>query len=211
MHRWLGILQGRSSRVRLFLKRNWKAALQIRERIRFNEEAFHLLLAGGVGIIGGLTNLAFTICSRLVEFFALGSVGDLVAIASRLAPWQRVLAPALGGLFAGSVLFWGLRWAGPRSAVNLLEVVVAGDGRLSLRSALIKAVSSLISIGTGASIGREGGITQLSATFASKAGQIAGWQPYWSLAAPPPGSPPLTMPPSPVQSSPRKSSWAIFR
>ena len=35
-----------------------------------------------------------------------------------------------------------------------------------------------MSIATGASIGREGGITQLSATLASKLGQIAKWPPY---------------------------------
>ena len=34
----------------------------------------------------------------------------------------------------------------------------------------MKAASSLVSIGTGASIGREGGITQLTATLASKWG-----------------------------------------
>jgi chloride channel protein, CIC family len=47
-----------------------------------------------------------------------------------------------------------------------------------LRSGIVRAVSSLISIGSGGSIGREGGITQLSATVASKWGQMAGWQPY---------------------------------
>jgi hypothetical protein len=36
-----------------FFQRHWQRALRIRERIRFSEEAFHLLLAGGVGIIGG--------------------------------------------------------------------------------------------------------------------------------------------------------------
>jgi len=178
VHGWLAILEKAGVRTRVFLKKNWKALLQIRERIRFHEEAFHLLLAGGVGIIGGCTNLAFAVGSRVIEFFALGASGDLVLVASRLEPWQRVLAPALGGLAAGAVLFWGLRWAGPRSTVNLLEVVVAGDGRLRLRPAIIKSISSLLSIGTGASIGREGSITQLSATLASKAGQLAGWQPY---------------------------------
>src|SRR5207248_5890770 len=59
-----------------------------------------------------------------------------------------------------------------------LEVVVAGDGRLPFRSAIVKFISSLITIGTGGSIGREGGIVQLSATFASKLGQIAKWPPY---------------------------------
>jgi hypothetical protein len=42
-----------------------------------------------------------------------------------------------------------------------------------MRTALVKALSSLISIATGASFGREGSITQMSATSASKLGQVA--------------------------------------
>jgi CIC family chloride channel protein len=88
------------------------------------------------------------------------------------------LVPAIGGLLAGLVLHWGLRLVGKQGPTNILEVVVASDGRLPFRTALIQAVSSLLSIGSGASIGREGAITQLSATFASKWGQLAHWQPY---------------------------------
>jgi len=89
-----------------------------------------------------------------------------------------VAIPALGGLAAGLVLHWGGRLAGRQGSTNLLEVVVAGDGRLPFRSGIVKVMSSLVSIGTGASIGREGGITQLSATLASKWGQLAKWPPY---------------------------------
>src|SRR5947208_11946299 len=99
-------------------------------------------------------------------------------VAEVLDSWQRVVTPALGGLCAGLVLYWGLRLAGPQRSSNLLEVVVAGDGRLPARSGIIKFISSLITIGSGGSIGREGGITQLSATFASKWGQLAKWPPY---------------------------------
>src|SRR5213076_1328525 len=52
------------------------------------------------------------------------------------------------------------------------------DGRLRFRHALIKAVSSLLSISTGGSIGREGLIIQMSSTVASKAGQWSKWPPY---------------------------------
>src|SRR5437667_2455709 len=92
--------------------------------------------------------------------------------------WARLMTPTLGGLGAGLVLYWGLRLVGQQGSTNLLEVVVAGDGRLPFRNALVKFVSSLLSIGTGASIGREGGITQMTATVASKWGQLAKWQPY---------------------------------
>src|SRR5437867_1993436 len=75
-------------------------------------------------------------------------------------------------------MYWRLGLVGPQGSSNLLEVVVAGDGRLPFRSAVVKFISSLITIGSGGSIGREGGITQLAATIASKCGQVAKWHPY---------------------------------
>ena len=164
--------------LRQYLRAHWQRALRIREKFRFSEEAFHLVLAGGVGVIGGLVNLFFYYATESVKNLFLRRPGDPVEVAEMMANWPRVLTPTLGGLCAGLVLYWGLRLAGPQRSSNLLEVVVAGDGRLPLRSALVKFLSSLITIGSGGSIGREGGITQLSATFASKWGQLAKWQPY---------------------------------
>ena len=161
-----------------FFQRHWQRALRVRERIRFSEEAFHLLLAGGVGVIGGLVNIFFYYATELVRLFFLPQPGELVEVAEKMVPWQRVLTPTLGGLCAGLVLYWGLRMAGPLRSSNLLEVVVAGDGRLPLRSGLVKFLSSLVTIGSGGSIGREGGIVQMAATLASKWGQVANWQPY---------------------------------
>ncbi len=152
--------------------------MRIREKLRFSEETFHLLLAGGVGVIGGLVNLLFYHCTESVKHLFLRRPGDPVEVAEMMGAWGRLLVPTLGGLGAGLVLHWGLRLVGQQGPSNLLEVVVAGDGRLPLRSALVKFVSSLLSIGTGASIGREGGIAQLSATVASKWGQLANWHPY---------------------------------
>ena len=127
---------------RAFLREHWKRLLRIRERLRFSEETFHLLLAGMVGVIGGLTNLLFYFGTRLMSWWS-GSVRmDVVELAYSLQPWERVLVPAIGGLGAGLVLYWGLRLAGPQRSNNLLEVVVAGDGRLQMRSALVKALSS---------------------------------------------------------------------
>ena len=159
-------------------QRHWQRLLRWRQLLRFSEDAFHLLLAGGVGLVGGMTNLAYSLCSEAVVGLALGRVGDPGLLAEALGPLARVLTPALGGLAAGLVLHWGLQLAGPQGSTNLLEVVVAGDGRLPLRSCLIRGLSSLLSIGTGASIGKEGLITQVSAAFASKGGQLAHWQPY---------------------------------
>jgi H+/Cl- antiporter ClcA/predicted transcriptional regulator len=171
-------LEELASRTHRFLQKHWRRALRIREKIRFSEEAYHLLLAGGVGVIGGLVNLLFYYSIEGAKHIFLGSKGDPMEVAELMKYWQRVLTPALGGLGAGLVLHWGLRLVGPQGSSNMLEVVVAGDGRLPFRSAMVKFISSLMTIGTGGSIGREGGITQLSATFASKWGQLAKWHPY---------------------------------
>jgi CIC family chloride channel protein len=164
--------------LRQYFRRHWQRALRVREKFRFSEEAFHLVLAGGVGVIGGLVNLLFYEANESIKSLFLRHPGDTSEVAEIMADWQKVLTPTLGGLCAGLVLYWGLRLAGPQRSSNLLEVVVAGDGRLPFRGAIVKFVSSLITIGSGGSIGREGGITQLSATFASKWGQLAKWHPY---------------------------------
>ena len=165
-------------RFQRFFQRYWARALRIRERLRFSEEAFHLVMAGGVGVIGGLVNILFYYAAELVRLLILRRPGELVEVAEQMQPWQRVVAPTLGGLVAGLILYWGLRLAGPMRSSNLLEVVVAGDGRLPFRSGLVKFASSLVTIGSGGSIGREGGIVQLAATLASKWGQLAKWHPY---------------------------------
>jgi CIC family chloride channel protein len=165
--------------ARTFLRQHWQKALRVRERLRLSEEALHLLMAGIVGLMGGVINVLYYASIEGVQKLLLGHPGKtIVEVARSLSPPWRLLTPTLGGLAAGAVLYWGLRLAGADRPANLLEVVVAGDGRLPFRSGLVRGISSLISIGTGASIGREGGITQLSATAASKWGQLAKWQPY---------------------------------
>jgi CIC family chloride channel protein len=165
--------------TRQFLRRHWQRALRIREKLWLSQEALHLVMAGVVGLMGGVINVLFYLSVEKVQVLLVGHPGqNIVEVAESLPVVWRFITPALGGLAAGAVLYWGLRLAGKQRTTNLLEVVVAGDGRLPLRSGVIRAVSSLISIGSGGSIGREGGITQLSATAASKWGQIANWQPY---------------------------------
>ncbi len=161
-----------------FLRRHWQRLLRIREKIRFSEAALHLVLAGGVGVIGGLVNLLFYYATESVKFLFLRRPGDIVEVAEMMGKVHRVIIPTLGGLGAGLILYWGLRLVGQKGSSNLLEVVVAGDGRLPFRTAVVKFMSSLVTIGSGGSIGREGGIVQLSATLASKWGQLAHWPPY---------------------------------
>ncbi|HXD00558.1 MAG TPA: chloride channel protein, partial [Verrucomicrobiae bacterium] len=165
-------------RARVWARRHWQRALRVREKIRFSEEAFHLMLAGGVGVIGGFVNVVFHKCIDLSEMLFLQRVGEPEDLAATSSFWQKLLVPAAGGAVAGLVLYWGLRLAGKQRSSNILEAVVTSDGRLPFRSSLVKGLSSLVTIGSGGSIGKEGAITDLAAMLASKWGQLAHWQPY---------------------------------
>ena len=114
----------------------------------------------------------------LIQWIVFQKSGDSAVLAQDLGEFLRILVPTLGGILAGMVLLLKSHLSGIQKPTNVLEVVAVGDGRIGMRSTLVSAWSSLLSIGTGASIGREGAITQLTATFASKWGQFHQWQPY---------------------------------
>ncbi len=74
---------------------------------------------------------------------------------------------AVGGLLAGLALQYGARWvARGRQGDHYLDYIdAARQGRVDLndRANVVRTVSAALSIGTGASIGREGPMVQLAA------------------------------------------------
>jgi CIC family chloride channel protein len=106
-----------------------------------------------------------------IEALATGHRGGLVEAALSLSPWHRALVCTVGGLLAGLVLQLGASWAarGPRGPQNLDYIDAARAGRVDLndRTTLTRTVSALVSVGTGASIGREGPMVQLAAWVSS--------------------------------------------
>src|SRR5689334_20567798 len=93
--------------IHQFFRRHWQKALSVREKIQCGEEAFHLVLAGVVGVIGGLVNLFFFYATESVKFLFLHRAGEPSEVAEMMARWERVITPTLGGLCAGAILYWG--------------------------------------------------------------------------------------------------------
>ena len=129
------------------------------------------LLALAAGALGVAATLAFRALLHGIEWLATGHGSGLVAAARAIPPWQRVLVATVGGLLAGLVMLLGARWArrGPAGERNLDYIDAARQGRVDLndRTTLVRSLASLCSVGTGASIGREGPMVQLSAWFAA--------------------------------------------
>ena len=123
------------------------------------------------GALAASAALLFRAAINVIATALTGVGGSLVAAATALAPWHRALVVTAGGLMAGLVLHWGLRWAarGPAGAESIDYIDAARQGTVALndRATFVRSVSSLLSVSTGASIGREGAMVQLAAWFAS--------------------------------------------
>jgi CIC family chloride channel protein len=125
-----------------------------------------------VGVCGALASVAFRESIRLLELVFTGQASGLVNGASKLVWWHRALVPVIGGALAGWVLYiLGSRFISLKVA-DYMEAILVGDGRISLRGTLLRSASSLLTIGSGGSIGREGSMVQLSAMIASRLGQL---------------------------------------
>lgn len=127
--------------------------------------------AAVVGALSAAAVLGFRWLTQQVEFVATGYSGGLVDAARSLAPWHRALVCTVGGLVAGAILQAGHAWArrGPRGDQHLdyMDAARAGDARLNDRTNFARSLSALVSVGTGASIGREGPMVQIAAWLAS--------------------------------------------
>lgn len=150
---------------------------RLRTRLRQLLRANAILLwAALVGFIGALATLAFREGLVALQALLFGRTGSFVEIASAL-PWQaRLLFPCAGGLLAGCLLVLARR-QGAGARADYMEVVAVGDGKVPVRLTLVNSLSSLLSIASGGSIGREGSMIQLAALSASIAGRAARFSP----------------------------------
>jgi CIC family chloride channel protein len=132
-----------------------------------SEAAGRLLRALVVGLLGGSTAIALryivTEAPRLVW-----AAPHMVSGVAQAPPLERVLVPAVGGLLAGLVLALGVRWAGSARGWDILEAVVLRSGVLPLRSAIVRATSSVLTQASAGAVGREGPIVLVAAATASR-------------------------------------------
>jgi CIC family chloride channel protein len=147
-----------------------------RERAQPSDLQLTLLWAGIVGFCGAICSIAFRLAMGTIHKLLTGSPAPHLAESfAHLSPWQRIVVPAIGGLIAGAILQFGMRWHGQLTTADYMEAVVLGDGKISTRRSLVKCLSALFSIASGGSIGREGPLVQLSSLVASLAGRFQKW------------------------------------
>lgn len=140
----------------------------VRRRIRASE-VWLTVIAIGIGAIAGLSTLAIAACAHGLQwlFYGVGPNQRLSTIAA--IPPAAAIVPIIGGLALG-LMTW--LWGRDRNSVIVdpVEANALHGGRMSMRESLFLAVQSIVSNGSGASVGLEAAYAQLGAAIASKTG-----------------------------------------
>ncbi len=135
-----------------------------------------LLWAALAGLLGALATIAFRDSLAAMQRLLVGHAGSFTEMAAAL-PWpMRVLLPCAGGVVAGCFLVLARRQA-DATPPDYMESIAVGDGRVSVPQTLLRSASSLCTIASGGSIGREGSMVQLAALCASLIGRVARFDP----------------------------------
>jgi chloride channel protein, CIC family len=145
------------------------------ERFRVGERQLMLLWAALVGLLGALAAEFFRRTSDIIHWLATGSDSEIISSFAQLPVWQKLAVPTLGGLLAGVTLWIGNRLTTrtrQKTTTDYMEAIVVGNGNISVPASLVKTTSALFSISTGASIGREGPLVQISSLVASLIGRL---------------------------------------
>lgn len=126
-----------------------------------------VLLAVPIGVVAAFVTNLFRLGIEHLDSALLGYPADITVHFAHLDWYWRLLVPALGGMLAGGLLWWDKRLPVEAGERDYMAAVAEGDGRIPLRTSLVRSLSSLASIVSGGSIGREGAMVQLAALTGS--------------------------------------------
>ena len=124
-----------------------------------------------MGVLGAYAVLVFYEAIYFIQQRVTGQQGSITQVTRSLSWEMRLLFPTLGGLGAG-VLLWLVGRKKVATSADYMEAVVIGDGRMSVRQGVLRILSSLCTVASGGSIGREGAMIHFSSLAASIFGRF---------------------------------------
>jgi CIC family chloride channel protein len=147
---------------------------QANANLRQSEHVYMMLLALVVGLGGGLAAVGFRKLIGLGNWVAWQDLEYATDYIRGLPFWWKILAPCVGGLVCGLIIYYLAREAKGHGVPEVMEAVALRSGRIRPRVVAAKMVASAVSIASGGSVGREGPIVQIGSAFGSTVGQWLG-------------------------------------
>ena len=135
-----------------------------------NDQVLMAVVAALVGVLVAYAAIAFRLSIGGVQWLSYGIYAEkLIGRVTELPVWQVVLVPAAGGLVVGLFLQFIMPGGRPMGVAHVIEAMALRNGHMRLRDGLAAAFVSVVSLGAGASTGREGPMVHLGATIAGSA------------------------------------------
>jgi chloride channel protein, CIC family len=132
------------------------------------------LLAIGVGVLSSLVAWALirliAFCTNLFYYGRATTV--MVSPAANHLGWWALLIPVGGGLIIGFMAYYGSERIRGHGIPEAIESILINGSKIQPRLALLKPVSSAISIGSGGPFGAEGPIIMTGGAIGSVVSQL---------------------------------------
>jgi len=147
---------------------NFGQILERLDRVTRHEQVILSILAVIIGGIGGGSAIAFREALGAIQFVFYGFSEERVATLAGALPWWHILAATtLGGLAVGLIVAFAMPGQRPYTVADVMEASALRGGRMSLQTGLGAALVSAVSLGAGASTGREGPVVHLGASLSA--------------------------------------------
>jgi H+/Cl- antiporter ClcA/CBS domain-containing protein len=143
----------------------------------FSTDARTLVVALMAAFVGSLATFSAWGLIKLIAlvtnlvWFGRVSVASMSLAHAHPSPWM-VAAPALGGLAIGLMARFGSEKIRGHGIPEAIEAILIGGSRMSPKVAVLKPISSAISIGTGGPFGAEGPIIMTGGAIGSIFSQL---------------------------------------
>lgn len=142
------------------------------ERAKLTEHTFTIIIAIIIGILAGFSAIGIRALIGFISSISFSGVGSQLDNIMNTSWYWLLLIPAIGGLLVGPLIYFFAPEAKGHGVPEVMQAILLKGGAIRPRVALIKALASAITIGTGGSVGREGPIIQIGSSLGSAIGQF---------------------------------------
>jgi chloride channel protein, CIC family len=144
----------------------------IYSKLHQSEHLFIILLSIIIGVIAGFAAVGVRLLIHGITNLSFPGNGSLLENITALPWYWKIIIPAVGGLIVGPLIYRFAPEAKGHGVPEVMASLIQKGGRIRPRVAVVKAIASSITIGTGGSVGREGPIIQIGASIGSTIGQV---------------------------------------
>ncbi|MEE9431965.1 MAG: chloride channel protein [Melioribacteraceae bacterium] len=149
-----------------------KQASSLLEKAKLTEHTFMIIVAIIIGVLAGFAAIGIRTLIETISHFSFSGAGNYLENVASTHWYWLIIIPALGGLIVGPIIHFFAPEAKGHGVPEVMQAILLRGGVIRPRVAIVKAIASAITIGTGGSVGREGPIIQIGSALGSTVGQF---------------------------------------